>query len=84
MEFKFSISDILEKFELEENEKENLVSLFEFTNYLFDDEENLTKTFKLAKKAREKLASRIEEMFESDIKEIEGDFPAKEEEKQSD
>jgi hypothetical protein len=84
MEFKFSISDILENFELEENEKENLVSLFEFTNYLFDDEENLTKTFKLAKKAREKLGSRIEEMFESEIKEIEDDFPAKEEEKQSD
>jgi hypothetical protein len=71
MKFQFNISDILDNFELDPREKENLVSLFEFTNYLYDDEDNLTKTFKLRKKARVKLTEKIKEMFELEIQEIE-------------
>jgi len=67
MSFKFNVSDILSQFELSEQEKNNLVRLFEFTNYLYDDEQNLTKTFNLVKNAREKLHDRIEEMFESEL-----------------
>lgn len=74
MSFKFNISDILDDFELKEREKANLVRLFEFTNYLYDDEDNLTKTFNLVKKARVKLQERIEEMFEADLLEEEDDF----------
>lgn len=74
MSFKFNISDILDDFELKEREKTNLIRLFEFTNYLYDDEDNLTKTFNLIKKARVKLQERIEEMFEADLLEEEEDF----------
>ena len=66
MSFKFNISNILSQFELSEREKTNLVRLFDFTNYLYDDENNLTKTFNLVKSAREKLIERIQELFESD------------------
>ncbi len=69
MSFKFNISEILSKFELTEREKNNLFRLFDFTNYLYDDEDNLTKTFNLVKNAREKLNERIQEMFESDLSE---------------
>lgn len=67
MSFKFNISNILSQFELSEREKTNLVRLFDFTNYLYDDENNLTKTFNLVKSAREKLIERIQELFESDF-----------------
>lgn len=67
MSFKFKISDILTKFELDDREIKNLVRLFEFTNFLYDDEANLTKTFNLVKKARETLKERIQEIFESDL-----------------
>ena len=74
MSFKFNISEILNQLgekkgeiQLSEWEIKNLVRLFEYTNYLYDDEENLTKTFNLVKKAREKLYERIEEMFEADL-----------------
>jgi len=68
LSFKFNISEILNKFELTEREKNNLVRLFEFTNYLYDDEENLTKTFNLVKDAKSKLIERLQEMFESEFK----------------
>lgn len=67
MSFKFNISNILNQFELSEREKTNLVRLFDYTNYLYDDENNLTKTFNLVKSAREKLIERIQELFESDF-----------------
>ncbi|TXT62967.1 MAG: hypothetical protein BAJALOKI3v1_460008 [Promethearchaeota archaeon] len=70
MKFQFNISNILDKFELSKREKENLISLFEFTNYLYDDEDNLTKTFKLRKNSKEKLEEKIIEMFEMEIKEL--------------
>jgi hypothetical protein len=67
MSFKFNISEILTRFELTERERNNLARLFDYTNFLYDDETNLTKTFNLIKGAREKLMERISEMFESDL-----------------
>jgi hypothetical protein len=67
MSFKFNISEILTGFELSERERSNLARLFDYTNFLYDDETNLTKTFNLVKGAREKLMERISEMFESDL-----------------
>ena len=67
MSFKFNISEILTRFELSERERSNLARLFDYTNFLYDDETNLTKTFNLVKDAREKLIERIREMFESDL-----------------
>lgn len=71
MSFNFKIADILKQFELNERDLNNLTRLFDFTNFLYDDEKNLTKTFNLVKNAREKLAERIQEMFESEL--IEGE-----------
>jgi len=65
------ISEILNKFELNEREKGNLARLFDFTNYLLDDESNLTKTLNLVKKAREQLIERIQELFEGSLMEQE-------------
>ena len=73
MSFKFNISDILTCFELSERERSNLARLFDYTNFLYDDETNLTKTFNLVKEAREKLMERIKEMFESDLFEDESE-----------
>ncbi|TXT66889.1 MAG: hypothetical protein BAJALOKI1v1_250016 [Promethearchaeota archaeon] len=70
MKFTFNISDILNQFGLEKREKDNLISLFEFTNYLYDSEENLTKTFNLKKEAKEKLIEKIEEMFEYELQDV--------------
>jgi hypothetical protein len=78
MKFQFNISNILNKFELSKREKENLISLFEFTNYLYDDEDNLTKTFKLRKNAKEKLEEKIIEMFEMELKEFSSEEEVKE------
>ncbi len=61
----FEITEILSKFELNDREKNNLARLFEFTNYLYDDEKNLTKTLNLLKKAKDELIERIQEMFEA-------------------
>ncbi len=69
MKFTSNISEILEEFELTNREKNNLTSLFDFTNYLYDDDDNLTKLFNLRKHAKEKLIRRIKEMFESDLQE---------------
>ncbi len=69
MSVKFEISEILDEFELGDREKNNLARLFDFTNYLFDDENNLTKTQNLVKKAKEQLIERIQEMFEADLTE---------------
>lgn len=65
------ISEILNKFKLNEREKSNLARLFDFTNYLLDDESNLTKTLNLVKKAREQLIERIQELFEGNLMEQE-------------
>jgi hypothetical protein len=63
------ISEILNRFELREQEKSNLTRLFDFTNYLLDDESNLTKTQNLVKKARDQLIERIQELFEGSLME---------------
>ena len=67
MSVQFNIAEILSRFELTEREKNNLIRLFDFTNYLYDDEDNLTKTFNLTKKAKEALNERIQEMFEAEF-----------------
>jgi len=67
MAIKFEISEILNQFELiTDRDKKNLAQLFEFTKYLYDNEENLTKTMNLVKKARDQIIERIQEMFESE------------------
>ena len=83
MSLKFNISEILTRFELSERERSNLARLFDYTNFLYDDETNLTKTFNLVKDAREKLMERIREMFESDLIEdaLEGEEEQLKEEK---
>lgn len=73
MSFKFNINEILSQFDLTDREKNNLGRLFDFANYLYDDEENLTKTFNLVKGARERLIKRIEEMFELEFSEEESE-----------
>jgi hypothetical protein len=65
----FEITEILSKFNLKDRDKKNLVNLFEFTNYLFDDEKNLTKTMNLLKKANDQILERIQEMFEGSLSE---------------
>jgi len=71
MGINLEISEILNRFELNEREKSNLARLFDFTNYLLDDESNLTKTLNLVKKAREQLIERIQELFEGNLMEQE-------------
>lgn len=61
---KFDISVIIEEFDLDPAEKQNLVRLFEFCQYLFDNDENLTKTMNLVKQGREQLVARMKELFE--------------------
>jgi hypothetical protein len=67
MGINFEIADLLKKFELNDRDKKNLAQLFELTKYLYDNEENLTKTMNLIKKARENIIERIEEMFEGEL-----------------
>ncbi len=67
MAINFEISEILNQFELTDRDKKDLVQLFEFTKYLYDNEENLTKTMNLVKKGRDQIIERILEMFESEI-----------------
>ena len=67
MGIKFEITEILSKFDLNDRDKKNLSQLFEFTKYLYDNEENLTKTMNLVKKARDQIIERIQEMFEGDL-----------------
>jgi len=71
MGINLEISEILNKFNLNEREKSNLARLFDFTNYLLDDESNLTKTLNLVKKARDQLIERIQELFEGNLMEQE-------------
>ena len=71
MGINLEISKILNRFKLNEREKSNLARLFDFTNYLLDDESNLTKTLNLVKKAREQLIERIQELFEGNLMEQE-------------
>ncbi|MHA2182294.1 MAG: hypothetical protein ACXAAH_12825 [Promethearchaeota archaeon] len=63
----FEIADILSKFKLSDRDKKNLSQLFEFTKYLYDNEENLTKTMNLVKKAKDQIIERIQEMFEESL-----------------
>jgi len=66
MTINFEISEILNQFSLTDRDKKNLVQLFEFTKYLYDNEENLTKTMNLVKKGRDQIIERILEMFENE------------------
>ena len=63
MTFKFEIADLLSKHTLSEGDQKNLIRLFEFTQYLFDNDENLTKNLNLNKNAKDQLKQRMEEMF---------------------
>ena len=67
MGINFEITEILSKFDLNDRDKKNLSQLFEFTKYLYDNEENLTKTMNLVKKAKDQIIERIQEMFEEDL-----------------
>ncbi|MHA1239549.1 MAG: hypothetical protein ACTSQU_02035 [Promethearchaeota archaeon] len=71
MGINFEITEILSKFDLNDRDKKSLSQLFEFTKYLYDNEENLTKTMNLVKKARDQIIERIQEMFEAEILEDE-------------
>ncbi len=70
MGINFEIVEILSKFDLNNRDKRNLTQLFEFTKYLYDNEENLTKTMNLVKKAKDQIIERIQEMFEEELIEI--------------
>lgn len=70
MGINFEIAEILSKFDLNDRDKRNLTQLFEFTKYLYDNEENLTKTMNLVKKAKDQVIERIQEMFEEELIEI--------------
>ena len=67
MGINFEITEILSKFDLNDRDKKNLSQLFEFTKYLYDNEENLTKTMNLVKKAKDQIIERIQEMFEGEL-----------------
>lgn len=64
MKNNLEIKELLLQTELSPPEQTNLVNLFEFTQYLFDNDENLTKTLNLVKKAKDQLNERIRESFE--------------------
>lgn len=49
---------------LDEDTVNDLSRLFKYTQYLFDDDANLTKTFNLTKEARDALTRRMQELFE--------------------
>ncbi|MBD3256726.1 MAG: hypothetical protein GF383_16650, partial [Candidatus Lokiarchaeota archaeon] len=49
MSIKFEILDLLADFKLKDKDIHNLSQLFKFTQYLYDNEENLTKTLNLVK-----------------------------------
>jgi hypothetical protein len=68
---KFELSELLKKYPVDDLVKDNIARLFEYTQYLFDNDENLTKTMNLTKTAKESLIERIEEMFEGAISEEE-------------
>ena len=70
MGINFEIAEILSKFDLNDRDKSNLTQLFEFTKYLYENEENLTKTMNLVKKAKDQVIERIQEMFEEELIEI--------------
>ena len=67
MGINFEITEILSKFDLNDRDMKNLSQLFEFTKYLYDNEENLTKTMNLVKKAKDQIIERIQEMFEGGL-----------------
>ena len=67
MSSKFNISEIFDNFQINMNEKAELIRLFEFTQYLYGDDSNLTKTSNLTKKAKDQLIERIQETFEINL-----------------
>lgn len=67
MEFNLEIAGLLEKKDLSDREKGNLLRLFKFTQYLLDDDNNLTKSLNLAKKARDQLEAQMVELFEGGL-----------------
>ncbi len=64
MSLNFDIAELLKDADLKRRERDQLVRLFEFTQYLYDNDENLTKTLNLTKTAKDQLLSRIDEFFE--------------------
>ena len=65
-EEEFSIDKILkEQKEVQEDPVllQTILSVFEFTQYLLDDDDNLTKSANLTASAKDKLDKRIEELF---------------------
>jgi hypothetical protein len=66
MSLNFDIAELLKDVDLKRREKDQLVRLFEYTQYLYDNDENLTKTLNLTKTAKDQLISRIDEVFEKD------------------
>ncbi len=65
-------SSFLDGEHLDEGTKRDLISLFEYAQYLFDEDVNLTKTMNLTKKARDMLLDRIKETLETTVT-IEGE-----------
>ncbi|WP_371803179.1 hypothetical protein [Candidatus Lokiarchaeum ossiferum] len=68
MSINFNIDTLLNKSGLSKTEIQGLSQLFQFVQYLFDDEGNLTKTFNLNKKAKDLLNGRVEELFEYNVR----------------
>lgn len=66
MSLNFDIAELLKDADLKRREKDQLVRLFEFTQYLYDNDENLTKTLNLTKTAKDQLLGRIDEFFARD------------------
>jgi hypothetical protein len=65
----FSISNILKEDErIQDNPDllEKILAVFDFTQYILDDDENLTKSANLNGNARTLLDKRIEELFLGD------------------
>ena len=65
-----SISEIIEQDTLIKKNpelKSKVISLFDFTQYLLDDDQNLTKTGNLTSAAKSKMDERIEELFEISV-----------------
>jgi len=73
MAFKLEFEELLKKNPITDNDRKDLISLFEFAQYLFDNDDNLTKTLNLNKSAKEKLKQRMEETFGFDLRSKSGE-----------
>lgn len=67
MAFKFEFEELLKIYPITDNDRKDLIRLFEFAQYLFDNDDNLTKTLNLNKNAKEKLKQRMEDTFGFEI-----------------